>query len=71
MPDSTFSISGASTATLRITQPEPIIRFNLAETDEVMRLDHQGMVYKGVRIEDAGEAYRAFMEVMMVMKASR
>uniref|UniRef100_A0A6M3L5J8 Uncharacterized protein n=1 Tax=viral metagenome TaxID=1070528 RepID=A0A6M3L5J8_9ZZZZ len=31
---------------------------------EVMRLDKDGMIYKGNRIEDAGEAHRAFLDVM-------
>ncbi len=70
MTDSTLSISEASTMTLYVPPENQTIRFIVA-TEEVMRLDHQGMVYKGQRIEDAGEAYRAFMEVMTVMKASR
>ena len=35
---------------------------------EIMRIDEEGMIYKGTRIEDAGEAYRAFLEVMSEMK---
>lgn len=35
---------------------------------EVLRLDERGMIYKGKRVEDAGEAYRAWMEVMEIMK---
>ena len=31
---------------------------------EIMRLDEEGMIYNGIRIKDAGEAYRTFMEVM-------
>jgi hypothetical protein len=31
--------------------------------DLPLRLDKDGFTYKGVKIEDAGEAYRAFMEV--------
>lgn len=35
---------------------------------EIMRLDKDGMLYKGKRIEDAGEAHRLFVEVMIMMK---
>lgn len=31
-------------------------------------LDKEGMIYKGKRIEDAGEAHRAFMEMMKAIK---
>ena len=34
---------------------------------EIMRLDEDGMVYKGQRIDDAGEAHRAFLQVMGAM----
>ena len=34
----------------------------------VLVLDEHGMTYKGQRIEDAGEAHRAFLEVMAMMK---
>lgn len=37
---------------------------------EVLRIDKDGMVYKGKRIEDAGEAHRAFLEVMAECTAS-
>ena len=43
------------------------IRFT-TEGVEIMRLDKDGMTYKGVRIEDAGEAHRAFLEVMAGME---
>lgn len=35
---------------------------------EIMRLDKDGMIYKGKRIEDAGEAHRLFLEVLELMK---
>ena len=31
---------------------------------EVMKLDKTGMTYKGVKVEDAGEAYNIFLEIM-------
>ena len=34
---------------------------------EIMHIDEKGMTYKGVLIEDAGEAYRAFIEAMSRM----
>lgn len=40
----------------------------LANKTEILRLDHTGMTYKGQRIEDAGEAHRAFIEVMTAMR---
>ncbi len=33
-----------------------------------MRLDGQGMTYMGQRIEDAGEAHRAFLKTMTQMQ---
>ena len=46
------------------------ITFNLRETesDPVLVLDKDGMLYRGKRIEDAGEAHRAFLEVMALMR---
>ncbi len=40
------------------------IRFRIAGED-VLVLDEQGMVYKGQRVEDAGAAHAAFMDVML------
>ena len=37
--------------------------------EEVLLLDEQGMTYKGQVIQDAGEAHRAFLEVLANMKA--
>lgn len=36
----------------------------------IMRIDSDGITYKGQRIEDAGEAHRAFLEVMAIMMDS-
>ena len=47
-------------------QPNTII-FSCLPGTEVMRLDLTGMTYKGQRIEDGGEAYRAFIETMRVL----
>ncbi len=38
--------------------------------EEVLRITPTGFVYKGKLIEDAGEAHRAFLEVMSLMKKS-
>ncbi len=55
-----------------VTEPlENTIQFFLTtapETKEVLRLDAEGFVYLGKRIQDAGEAYNAWMEVMGLMK---
>lgn len=48
----------------------PNVVFNCGSTGEVMRLDKDGMTYKGQRIEDGGEAHKAFLEVMVMMKAA-
>jgi hypothetical protein len=37
-------------------------------SQEIMRLDEDGMTYKGQRIEDGGEAHRTFLEVMSAMQ---
>lgn len=46
--------------------PNPII-FSCLPGTEIMRLDMTGMTYKGQRIEDGGEAHKAFMETMRVL----
>ena len=47
------------------TEDSNTIKFYVGEfLKEVMRLDKDGMIYKGNRIEDAGEAHRAFLDVM-------
>jgi hypothetical protein len=54
------------------TELEPnIITFNIDPDDtEVLRLSQEGFTYKGELIEDAGEAYNIFMEVMGRMNDS-
>lgn len=42
--------------------------FTCGASAPVLVLDEHGMTYKGQRIEDAGEAHRAFLEVMAMMK---
>ena len=42
--------------------------FHLGAPEPVLVLDKDGMTYKGQRIEDAGEAHRAWLEVMVMMK---
>jgi len=52
-------------------KPESNITFLTgAPSDAVMVLDKDGMVYKGKRIEDTGEAHASFLEVMDAMKSS-
>jgi len=50
-------------------EPQNSIIFNCGNAAKpVLVLDKDGMIYKGQRIEDAGEAHRAFLEVMKMMK---
>ena len=44
------------------------ISFKVGEED-VLLLDEHGMTYKGQVIQDAGEAHKAFLEVLANMKA--
>ena len=50
---------------------EPHITFGVSshEFTEVLRLDKDGMHYKGEVIQDAGEAHRIFLSVMKKMEA--
>jgi len=48
--------------------PQNSITFNCSAPEPVLVLDKDGMIYKGQRIEDAGEAHRAWLEVMVMMK---
>ncbi|NDI85080.1 hypothetical protein [Undibacterium crateris] len=34
----------------------------------ILKIDEKGMTYKGTLIEDAGEAHKAFIEVMKLMR---
>jgi hypothetical protein len=49
--------------------PDKSIRFAVDNSrTEILRIDADGMTYKGQRIEDAGEAHRAFIEAMYIMR---
>lgn len=53
-----------------VTGVTPPSTFTFSPNGEViMRLDAKGMTYKGVRIEDAGEAHKAFLATMAIMSA--
>lgn len=49
---------------------EPHVTFGVSshEFTEVLRLDKEGMHYKGEVIKDAGEAHKVFLSVMKHMK---
>jgi hypothetical protein len=47
---------------------EGAIRFHTSPSVEILRLDKDGMTYKGQRIEDAGEAHRAWLETMKALR---
>lgn len=50
-----------------LSVPSQNVVFRIGDED-ILRLDLKGMTYRGKVIEDAGEAYRVFMEVMNKMK---
>ena len=55
--------------TASLTAPrENNVVFTCGASAPVLVLDEHGMTYKGQRIEDAGEAHRAFLEVMKMMQ---
>lgn len=41
------------------------------KNEPIMKLTAEGMFYKGKFIEDAGEAHKAFLEVMQILKEGR
>ena len=45
---------------------ESLICFNI-EGEPIFKVDLDGIEYKGKRIEDAGEAHRAFIKTMELM----
>jgi hypothetical protein len=49
---------------------EPHVTFGVSshEFTEVLRLDKEGMHYKGEVVQDAGEAHRIFLTVMKQME---
>jgi hypothetical protein len=49
-------------------EPQNSIFFNCGASKSVLVLDKDGMIYKGQRIEDAGEARRVFLETMALLK---
>ena len=59
----------AKTALSDPQQLEDTITFHCGQAhQEIMRLDKDSMTYKGQRIEDGGEAHRAFLAVMSTMR---
>lgn len=54
------------------TKDEGVIRFKTGNPPEVVLvLDKDGFIYKGQRIEDAGEAHRLFVEWIKTAKAEQ
>lgn len=43
--------------------------FSAPDETEILRIDEQGMTYKGKLIEDAGEAYKAFLDAMAAINS--
>jgi hypothetical protein len=50
------------------TTPHTFVTFGKQDGQEIMRLDKEGMIFMGVRITDAGEAYAAWMKTMAMMQ---
>ena len=48
--------------------PHTFVTFGKQDNQEIMRLDKEGMIFMGVRITDAGEAYAAWMKAMAIMQ---
>ena len=69
-PDEPAGCAVAEPSAPSLTLPETNnITFHCGQAhQEIMRLDKDGMTYKGQRIEDGGEAHRAFLEVMSAMR---
>lgn len=45
--------------------PDGVIKFLIgSEANEILRLDSEGMTYKGQHINDAGEAHKAFLKFL-------
>ena len=54
---------------LHINYEEPsCTQFFCGENIEVLRIDKDGFVFKGERINDAGEAHKAFIEAMRILQ---
>ena len=53
-------------------QEERVFKYNTGAIktnyETVLVIDKNGFVFKGTRINDAGKAYRAWMETMEIMK---
>ncbi len=56
--------SNEAALTLKAFTPNNNVIFDLGTGTEVLKLDKDGFVYKGERINDAGEAHRLFIQVM-------
>ena len=57
--------------TLSCAAPPSFITFYTKDTNEIAKFTEQGFYYKGEFIDDAGEVYRMFKEVLGMMKAEQ
>lgn len=64
---SDFAVKGQYGSGLNPELDSSVI-FQGANRAEILRLDKDGFVFKGQRIEDAGEAHRAWMEAMQTIQ---
>lgn len=66
LSDGEFYINGENDnpiATTPINEPviDPYIKFNVGG-ETILIMDEQGIIYKGERVKDAGEAYKAWVD---------
>lgn len=64
-----IELSAWKPMTLAIPAPaEPAISFHF-KGETILSLNETGMTYRGVRIDDAGQAHSAFLETMKVLNS--
>lgn len=66
-PDCDCTPDAASTTDGELELQENTISYKVGN-DPVLVIDQEGMIYKGVRVRDAGEAYAAFMATMSALQ---
>jgi len=50
--------------------PDALLVIKAEGSNEIFRVDKEGIIYNETRIKDAGEAYRIFMRVLNAMASS-
>lgn len=64
-----------NSGTIKVVDPNPYNAISFItkgnKNEPIMKLTEEGMFYKGEFIEDAGEAHKAFLEVMQILREGR